>query len=66
MCLTSTTALGSALPLWVCAEHLLSRRLLSVHGTAKSTLVCVSAKLSGRGSGPGHGKMLQLIPPVPF
>lgn len=36
------------------------------HGTAKSTLVCVSTKLFGRGSGPGYGKMLQLIPPVPF
>lgn len=64
MCLTSTTALGSAFPLWVCVEHLLSRRLLS--GTAKSSLVCVSVMLSGGGSGPGHGRMLQLIPPVPF
>lgn len=60
------TSLGPALPVSVCAEHLLAGRHL-YHGTAKSMLVCVwSVKLSGRGSGPGHGKMPQPISPVPF
>lgn len=60
------TRLGSAFPVSVCAERRLAGRHL-YHGTAKSMLVCVwSVKLSGRGSGPGHGKMPQPISPVPF
>lgn len=60
------SSLGSAFPISVCAEHPFAGSCL-YHGTAKSTLVYVcSMKLVGRGSGPGHGKMPQLISQVPL